>query len=231
MTLPRLIDSARNGGDSSTHDDHARVRAKLTARLLADAAAEPQAPRNLRRRVTTPLLLAAAVLAVGTASAFVGAKVLRDRAHVAALEAAPTTREAYVVPAPPSTPPAVSASSEPAQSTLPAQPAHARRPPSPAASAGALDAEMARIQEARDALRLRDPSAALAALSRYDAEFRRGVMKPEAAALRVLALCDAGRSTEARSRGVIFARQWPRSPLIVRVRASCAFDHEGGSSP
>ena len=94
----------------------------------------------------------------------------------------------------------------------------------PSGSTPALDAEMALLQEARDALRRDDPPSALAALRRYDDAFRSGVLRPEAAALRVFALCDAGEGTQARAHGTAFLKRWPRSPLADRVRLSCALE-------
>lgn len=51
-----------------------------------------------------------------------------------------------------------------------------------------------------------------------------GVLREERLAARVLALCSAGRTDEAREAGHRFVSEMPKSLQIARVRASCAFE-------
>jgi hypothetical protein len=235
MSLDRLIDGAREGADDPSAFDRARVRAKLSARV---AAANAEAEGSVRRlssragsRMTARLLVAAAVLVAGSASALLGRHVVLERARVAHESEAPATPsgESGTLASRPTAGPLAPAS--PASPLTPeaptmTSPSPGRAAPRRAASGTtpALDAEMALLQEARDALRRGDPPSALSALGRYDDAFRSGVLRPEAAALRVFALCDAGEGGEARAHGAAFLKRWPRSPLADRVHLSCALE-------
>ncbi|MFO0608392.1 MAG: hypothetical protein U0324_34820 [Polyangiales bacterium] len=63
---------------------------------------------------------------------------------------------------------------------------------------------------------------ALSLLDEYAAAHPAGVLRQEAAAQRVLALCARGRDAEARAVAADLLREAPRSPAATRVRASCA---------
>jgi hypothetical protein len=80
-----------------------------------------------------------------------------------------------------------------------------------------VDDELARITEARLALRRHDPAAALSTLDAYERACPRGAFREEAAALRVDALVAAGRLSEARSAAEQFATTWPHSAYGPRV--------------
>jgi outer membrane protein assembly factor BamD (BamD/ComL family) len=67
-----------------------------------------------------------------------------------------------------------------------------------------------------------DPNGALELLRQYDRRFPTGRLQAERAAAGVLALCGAGRSTEAKAAAERFQRRWPRSPLAPRVASTCA---------
>jgi hypothetical protein len=66
-----------------------------------------------------------------------------------------------------------------------------------------------------------DPTRALALLDEQDRTFVRGVLREERAAARVLALCAAQRTGEARQSAESFVRRYPASPLRARVLAAC----------
>ena len=83
-------------------------------------------------------------------------------------------------------------------------------------------AETAEIRHAHDALRAGKPSEALEALAVYAQKHPRGILKEEAAATSVFALCAADRVDEARKQALTFLEAWPRSPLVGRVKSSCA---------
>ena len=262
MKLDDLMTAARGGGDASTDTDRERVRAKLAARLRAEESGrygrvvveaptlraaipiEPAMPLPRRgRRLSVTLLLAAAILAVGTAAALEVRRVIAERAaaesgtRVHEVDGAPAQHgSANVSPTPTSVAPESSADGAdadagaiaipPAAATSPATPSPRatgdRSSPLSAPSSRGLEDQMALVQHARSALRRGAPAEALADLDRYDAQYRRGTFGQEVAALRILALCDVGRVDEARARGVSFLRAWPRSPLSVRIQSSCA---------
>jgi len=89
--------------------------------------------------------------------------------------------------------------------------------------AESLAEETRLLQAAQRELARKNASAALALLDEHAARFPRGVLAQERSAARVLALCDLGRSGDARRAAEAFVRSSPQSPLIPRLRASCAF--------
>lgn len=64
--------------------------------------------------------------------------------------------------------------------------------------------------------------AALASLDEYEARFPTGVMLVEAQVLRVLALCQLGRTADARSVLRRLELATPASPAVQRLKTSCA---------
>lgn len=65
-------------------------------------------------------------------------------------------------------------------------------------------------------------SEALALLDQQDRDFPQGELRQERVAARVVALCAAGRASEARALAASFLAQAPRSPLAARMRTVCA---------
>jgi hypothetical protein len=98
-------------------------------------------------------------------------------------------------------------------------------PPSVPSSkpAANLQAEAELLARASSAIGSGRAAQALELLDRHEREYADGALAEERAAARVLALCAAGRTDEARRLGEQFLRRAPRSPLVPRVRASCAF--------
>jgi outer membrane protein assembly factor BamD (BamD/ComL family) len=95
--------------------------------------------------------------------------------------------------------------------------------PEPPSDVDPLQAETAALRSAQRAIRSGDPERALALIREQDATYRRGALAQERAAARIFALCDLGRTEEARTETRRFARQWPRSPLLSRIQSgSCA---------
>jgi RNA polymerase sigma-70 factor (ECF subfamily) len=67
-----------------------------------------------------------------------------------------------------------------------------------------------------------EAAAALAALDQHARLYPNGFLAEERAGERVLALCDLGRTAEASEAARAFLARYPRSPLAVRVKGSCA---------
>ena len=84
-----------------------------------------------------------------------------------------------------------------------------------------LAAETALLQRAQSALAEGDPGAALARLDEHREGFADGVLAREREALRVTALCDAGRREDSRAAAAAFVRRHPRSMLADRVQGVC----------
>ena len=87
--------------------------------------------------------------------------------------------------------------------------------------ASALAAEAALLQRAQTALAAGAPEEALARLGEHAREFPAGVLAQERAALRVVALCAAGRAREGRAEAASFLRAHAGSVLAERVRGAC----------
>jgi len=86
---------------------------------------------------------------------------------------------------------------------------------------GAFEAELALLTEVTSALREKRPSRALALIDEHDRRFPNGVLVPEFAGERVLTLAALGRHAEACDLSTKFVAQYPKSPFVPEVRASC----------
>lgn len=104
----------------------------------------------------------------------------------------------------------------PTQPVQPAQPAQV-----PVAPPTALSEEVALLRRAQRSMNSGDPGAALRSLEEHARRFPSGHMEEEREAARVVALCRAGRETEARAIASRFLAERPASPLAARVRAAC----------
>ncbi|PCC74116.1 hypothetical protein SAMN02745121_08501 [Nannocystis exedens] len=94
-------------------------------------------------------------------------------------------------------------------------------PTSPASAAGdALAQELAIVRAVNDALAGGSAEQALARLDDYQRRFPGGALREEAAALRAVALCAAGR-TEGATEAAAFLRAHPGSLSAERVRRAC----------
>jgi hypothetical protein len=92
----------------------------------------------------------------------------------------------------------------------------------PQPGADRLSHQVAAIRAARIAIRNGDARGALAALERDLPEGQAGALAPEADLARVAAYCHLGDVVSARRIASRFVAQYPRSPLVVRMRESCA---------
>lgn len=82
--------------------------------------------------------------------------------------------------------------------------------------------ELGLLRRASEAARSGDPGAALTLLSRHRDLYPNGELSAERQAATVLALCDSGRSEEARATAERFLSRYRTSPLRERVRSACA---------
>ena len=86
----------------------------------------------------------------------------------------------------------------------------------------ALMAELALVREARHALRVDRPARALELLDAHARAYPAGQMREDRQALRIEALCAAGKAPQARAEAALFLRAFPGSAHAQRVRTSCA---------
>jgi outer membrane protein assembly factor BamD (BamD/ComL family) len=84
------------------------------------------------------------------------------------------------------------------------------------------------LTEANAAIKRGDVARASQLLDGYDQRFPSGKLAEERAAAGILALCASGRTQSAKSEASRFLERWPRSPLVARIKASCAGE---GRSP
>jgi hypothetical protein len=90
--------------------------------------------------------------------------------------------------------------------------------------------EMRLLESAQRALREQRPAEALALLDQHAATFPNGALRDERTAARVFALCALHQQSEAQRAAEAFIADAPTSPLIPRVRESCAFTATSSSA-
>ncbi|MGH7438358.1 MAG: hypothetical protein ACRENE_21960 [Polyangiaceae bacterium] len=169
------------------------------AASVASASAAP--PRSTADRGASARMPAAPVAAAPAASAPTPA-ALADPAAAAPLAATPS-------------PPAAVSAPAPSAGTAPPAPSLA------APSAPTQDDSLAELRAIATARNLidRDPEAALAALDKIGREHPRGYFVEERQALIVIALSQAGHTSEAQTRAAAFLRAHPDGPYSERIRA------------
>ena len=93
--------------------------------------------------------------------------------------------------------------------------------PPPIVDASALEREAALVAASQRALAQNRPERALDLLEQHARTFPHGGMAEDRDALRVVALCAAGRTDDAATQRTKFFRRWPKSLHASRVRAAC----------
>ena len=224
--------------DGPSHTDRARVRRRIVAGLagagatLGSGTIASGAPAGAagiaavtKVTVSSVALWLAAGAALGTAvsapaviSAFRRAEQVRAPVSVAAVDHAPGASEV-----PRAAAPAAVVTEAPALPAKPVAPVSVD-PPRASASLGAtsLAEETRLLHAAQRELARKNTSAALALLDEHASKFPGGALAEERTAARVLALCDLGRTAEARLAADAFVEKSPQSPLVPRLRGSCA---------
>jgi hypothetical protein len=228
--------------DGPSQADRARVRRRIVAGLagagatLGSGTIASGAPAGAagiaavtKVTVSSVALWLVAGAAVGTAvsapavfSAVRRAEQTPAPVSVAAVGNAPSAPEGALEAPRRATPVALvpEAPASPAKRVMPVSVA----PPRAVASVGAtsLAEETRLLHAAQHELARKNTSAALALLDEHASKFPGGALAEERTAARVLALCDLGRSAEARLAADAFVRKSPQSPLVPRLRGSCA---------
>ncbi|MEM7152275.1 MAG: sigma-70 family RNA polymerase sigma factor [Myxococcota bacterium] len=215
----------------------------MNARQLAPAVARERPRPGQRRRIWASLVVALDLAPVATpwlasvpTPAVVAAVVVPVVAVVVGLslgsspepaEPTPTSEPRAAVVAASSSPTKGMASSPEVPPTLAAVDPPAARAPSAStahvptgrekrsaeAPVPGLQRELELVRAMRDALHQRRPRRALELASQHQTRFSAGTLGSEVAALRIDALCDAGRVDDANRAATRFARDWPGSSL------------------
>jgi hypothetical protein len=232
---PNLDDlvSAHREGVRLSSEQHGRNRARLLSRVAAGVAVSTAAAgaststaaAATASHVSSVLLVKVVIglMVVGGAGAayYVSRPVpavVAVSAPVQEPEPAPLVKEENAI--------AEAPTAEPANDTTTTAP----RAPKPSASgASSLANEIQVMHDVEASLSAGEPAHALqlldAASKTYGGRYG-GAMGEERAAARVVTLCRLGRTDEARAEAARFVRDRPRSPLIERVRSTCAKSNE-----
>lgn len=211
----RLVELARSGDDPSAAQ-LLSLHGAIAARIAAEGALAASTTTTTGKAAGAGALVKGLVVAGAVATGAAGFFALQP-AEAPPPPVAHTARPAALRPA--AAPPVVAP--EPAPTPAPAAdpPAPARAPK--AASNLRLEDEAALLAEVQGALRSGQANVALGKLESYDRRFPGGMLRPEAEAARVFALCAAGKVERARSAAARFTTRFPSSPALARVQAAC----------
>lgn len=213
-------------------DTRATAWARLQAAIDDDATAASDERREHRRGLVWAALLVAAALLiwlVGARGRLPGRADEGDDRSQAAHEAARTT-EVLAPSVGSGSVPAVDARPESAEKPAPevgsAAPARPSRAPTTRSihvpkDMPSLDAELALLRAAREALARHDAAAALASLEQHARRFPAGHLIEERMLLRVQAQCELGQRAAARASAAEFVRDLPNSPHARAVAGLC----------
>ncbi len=147
-----------------------------------------------------------------------------------ASESEPHTAATVSVPAREATP-SLAADDLPVASSDPVAAPEPSVPSTTSHRGSTLRAEVAAVGAANRSLRDGNPQEALRILDTNASVLQDGTLREEAAASRILALCQLGRREQATREANAFVQAFPNSPLAGRVRASCAFAPRGTTVP
>lgn len=210
----RLVELARAADDPSAAQLlslHGAVAARIAAEGASAVSGASSGIKAASAGALVKGLVAAGAIATGAASFF---------ALQGAADPAPPPRQAAHVA--PSRPAPVARVVLPTVELAPSS--EAARPPSRAskpASGLRLQEEAAVLAEVQGALRGGQAGLALTKLESYDRRFPTGMLRSEADAARVFALCGAGRVEKARAAAARFVQRYPSSPATARVQSAC----------
>ena len=210
----RLVELARSGDDPSAAQLlslHGAVAARIAAEGAIAASGTTATAKVAAAGAYVKGLVVAAAVATGAAG-FFALQGSPPPPTPPAIVHAPAPRFAPLAHA---TPAPEAASVTPSVETS-APPARAKVP-----SGLRLEQEAALLAEVQGALRSGQATVALAKLESYDRRFPTGMLRAEADAARVFALCSAGRVEKARSAATRFVQRFPSSPAAARVQAAC----------
>lgn len=212
----RLVELSRAGDDPSATQLlslHGAVTARIAEQGAIATAGATATSKVSGAGALVKGLVAAGAIATGAASFF----ALRGGEPPPAL---PVT-QAVVTPSRPPAPvapaPVEVARPEPVAAPLPPPVARAAKTP----PSLRLQDEAALLAEVQSALRTGQPQVALGKLEAYDRRFPGGVLRAEADAAKVFALCSSGRGEKARASAQRFVKRYPGSPAVARVQAAC----------
>lgn len=212
----RLVELARAGDDPSAAQLlslHGAVAARITAEGASAASGAIAGTKAASAGALVKGLVVAGAIATGAASFF---------ARQGTLEPAPApVMAARGRPQPVAVQHAAPAPLEPEAPAEPSTSAAVRSAGKPPSSSLRLQDEAALLAEVQGALRSGQAGVALGKLESYDRRFPAGMLRSEADAARVFALCGAGRVEKARAAAARFVQRYPNAPATARVQSAC----------
>lgn len=209
----RLVELAR-GGDEPTAAQLLSLHGAVSARIAAEGAIATSGATVSGKAATAGLLVKGLVVAGAIATGAASFFALKD-----APEPPPVPAAVARTPAPSPAPVAQTPSpAEAAPALVPsAPPVRVNKPP----SGLRLQDEAALLAQVQGALRAGQGATALGKLELYDRRFPNGMLRSEADAARVFALCAAGRTDRARAAAARFVQRYPNAPATARVQSAC----------
>lgn len=200
----------------------ARVRRGLDAKLAAGVAAPLLAGSTALAMTGKVGIAIALVAAVGAGAAYFVTvrpvpRVMPAQVHHAAAPVAPAA-----TPAPSPAAASVDPPRENARPTSARPRSLVRRQEASPTPPADLAGELALLTQVSAATKRGDITQAGELLRAYDQRFPSGKLAEERAVAGILVLCAAGHTQTARAEARRFIERWPRSPLVARVRSSCA---------
>jgi hypothetical protein len=210
----RLVELARSGDDPSAAQ-LLSLHGAVAARIAAEGALAASTTTATGKVASAGALMKGLVVAGAIATGAAGFYALQPSEPVPApvVHVTPAPPKAQPMPAPLPETPVVS----PTAAESPAPSNRAVKPP----SSLRLEDEAALLAEVQGALRSGNASVALGKLESYDRRFPAGMLRAEADAAKVFALCSAGRVDKARAAAARFVQRYPSSPAAPRVQAAC----------
>jgi hypothetical protein len=213
----RLVELARAGDDPSAAQLlslHGVVAGRIAAEGASAASGAAVSTKLASAGAFVKGLVVAGAMVTGAAG-FFALQNVREPA-VPLIAAARAARP----PRPAVTAPVASAALEPAPAVGTSAPA-VRQPSRPPNGSLRLQDEAALLAEVQGALRNGQASVALGKLESYDRRFPSGMLRSEADAARVFALCGAGKADKARAAAARFVQRYPNAPATARVQSAC----------
>jgi hypothetical protein len=212
----RLVELARAGDDPSAAQ-LLSLHSAVAARIAAEGASAASAAVASTKAASAAAVVKGLVVAGAIATGAVGFFALQSTEEPVAPRIVATRAMA---PLPAVSEPVASVALEPvppAETSVPLV-----RQPSRAPNASLrLQDEAALLAEVQGALRNGQAAAALGKLESYDRRFPSGMLRSEADAARVFALCGAGRAEKARAAAARFVQRYPNAPATARVQSAC----------
>jgi hypothetical protein len=212
----RLVELARAGDDPSAAQLlslHGAVAARIAAEGASAASGATVSTKAASAGAYVKGLVVAGAIATGAAGFFALHSTPEPAAPLIVAARAPAPRPALSEPAAPVTLEAV----PPVETSAPA----ARQLPKPPSGSLRLQDEAALLAEVQGALRNGQAAIALGKLESYDRRFPGGMLRSEADAARVFALCGVGKADKARAAAARFVQRYPNAPATARVQSAC----------